>query len=200
MPAKADVHRALASILSLLVLGSMLGSVHCKTAGVAHAFMALDGTGNRKRTTFFTDTTQIWCDVQYSSGRTDLTIDVRIRATSLWDDQVQALVPVDEVIANGEMAGQVGMELVSGFQWVQLDATGSPAAAGTVPYPVGNFVCDVSLDGQPEASLPFTVEFPSCPVPPIVTGAPCAGWVKDGSACPDAFGHPCVCGGDGWQC
>lgn len=198
MPAKADVRRE--PFLFLLFVGSLLGSLHCQTAGFAHAFMALDAQGNRKRTTFFTDTNQIWCDVQYSSGRTDLTIDVQLRATSLWNDQLQALVPVDEVVANGEMTGQVGMELVTSFQWVQLDATGSPAAAGTVPYPVGTFVCDVSLDGQPKASLPFTIEFPSCPVAPAATGAPCAGWVKDGSTCPDAFGNPCVCGEGRWQC
>jgi hypothetical protein len=196
MPAKAAVRRALAPLFLVFLLGSLA----CKTAGVAHAFMALDSEGGRQRTTFFTDTNQIWCDVQYSSGRTDLTIDVQIRATSLWNDQLQTLVPVDEVIANGEVAGQVGMELVTGFQWTQVDATGSPAPAGMVPYPVGNFVCDVSLDGQPEASLPFAIEYPACPVAPAATGAPCAGWVKSGSACPDAFGNMCVCQEDGWLC
>jgi hypothetical protein len=58
----------------------------------------------------------------------------------------------------------------------------------------------VTLDGQLAASLPFTVEFPACPVPPVVDGAPCAGWVKGGSSCPDAVGHICTCAGASWKC
>ena len=162
--------------------------------------MALDANGDRKRTQFFTDTQTIWCDVEYSSGRTDLTIDVRIRATSLWDDATQAKVPVDAVVSTGELAGMQGTDSIAGFQWVVVQPGGGPAPAGTVPFPVGDFVCDVTLDGQSVASLPFDVDFPACPVPPVVTGADCSGWVEEGSVCPDAVGDPCVCSKGSWSC
>jgi hypothetical protein len=184
---------AITPILFVILVG-------CQTAGVARAYMALDGSGNRRRTTFFTDTQAIWCDVQYSSGRADVTIDVQIRSTLLFSQALQRRVPVDEVIANGEIAGQQGTELVAGFQWVQLGPGGMPVPAGSVPYPVGDYVCEVSLDGQTAASLPFTIEFPACPVPPVASGAPCAGWVANGSTCPDAFGNPCVCQDSVWAC
>ncbi len=195
MPANSFFRRVVAA--APVVLASVLG---CQTAGVANAYMALDGTGDRRRTTFFTDSQAIWCDVQYSSGRTDVTIDVRIRSTRQWSEALQELVPVDEVIANGEIQGQQGSELTSGFQWVQLGPDGTPAPSGTLPYPVGDFVCDVTLDGQDAATLPFTIAFPTCPVPPVEDGVPCAGWVAQGSRCADAFGDPCVCGPTGWAC
>jgi hypothetical protein len=174
--------------------------VACQSAGVGRAYMALDANGDRKRTQFFTDTQTVWCDVEYSSGRTDLTIDVRIRATELWDDAVQARVPVDAVLSTGEIAGMQGTGTIAGFQWVLLQPGGGPAPSGTVPFPVGNFVCDVTLDGQPVASLPFDVDFPACPVPPVVTGATCSGWVQEGSVGPDSVGDPCSCSGGVWSC
>jgi hypothetical protein len=177
-----------------------LVSASCKSAGVRHSYMALDQSGARKRTQFFTDTQTIWCDVEYSSGRTDLTIDVRIRATQVWDDALMALIPVDATLATGEVAGMQGMASIAGFQWVLDQPGGGVAPAGTIPYPVGDFVCDVTLDGEPVASLPFSVEFPTCPVPPVLNGAQCKGWVLEGSVCPDSFGLSCTCSHGVWRC
>jgi hypothetical protein len=181
-------------------LALFVSSIACQTAGIQRAYMALDGQGARKRTAFYTDTQQIWCDVDYSSGRKDLTIDATIRATSLYDPIANAVEPIDVVIAQGEAVGQTGTGNTVGFQWTQVDTTGSPASAGSVPYPVGDFVCELSLDGQVMATLPFTVSFPACPVPPVADKLPCLGWVAPNSACPDALGLPCVCRDGVWTC
>jgi hypothetical protein len=162
--------------------------------------MALDGMGARKRAAFFTDTESIWCDVDYSSGRADLTLGMRVRATRLWDDATRSMMPVDAVLAVGEIAGQQGTDLTAGFEWQLLGPDGSMVPPGTIPYPVGDFVCDVTLDGSPVASLPFTVTFPTCPVPPVVGGSPCAGWVEEGSRCTDMLGHTCRCSVGAWAC
>jgi hypothetical protein len=163
--------------------------------------MALDNTGARKRTQFFTDTQAIWCDAQYSSGRTDLTIDVELRSTALWDDATQQMVPAHVVYANGELPAQVGVGGIAAFQWVALLPNGGGTAPpGTVPYPVGDFVCDITLDGQLAASLPFTVAYPACPVPAVEENAMCAGWVEEGSLCPDAVGRECRCTEGVWTC
>jgi hypothetical protein len=162
--------------------------------------MALDGDGARKRTVFFTDTQSIWCDVDYSSGRKDVTFDAEIRAVRLWSDADAALVPADVVMAYGETAGQPGTGSTAGFEWLVQDASGSPAAEGSAPYPVGDFRCDVMMDGDVVASLPFSVEYPSCPLVPVAPGVACAGWVREGSVCPDAKGLGCVCSAGVWTC
>jgi hypothetical protein len=172
----------------------------CATAGVQRAYTALDSAGDRKRTAFFTDTQAIYCDVDYSSGRSDVTIDVRIRSTQLWSDADEQLVPVAAVLADGEVAGQEGTDNTAGFQWLLATPDGGAAATQSVPYPVGDFICDVTLDGETVASVPFTVRFPSCPVPPVAPGVACAGWVQAGSICADALGDSCTCTGGVWTC
>jgi hypothetical protein len=171
----------------------------CDTAGLQRAYMALDGSGNRRRSAFYTDTETIWCDAEYSTGRADLTIDVRIRSTQLWNEATQQIEPIAATMANGEIAAEKGTDSIAAFQWVQLLPDGSmPQMA--LPYPVGDFVCDITLDGQLAASVPFTVDFPACPVPPVIDGVSCDGWVKAGSSCPDAVGHMCTCTGGSWTC
>jgi hypothetical protein len=162
--------------------------------------MALDSEGARKRTVFFTDTQSIWCDVDYSSGRKDVTFDAEIRAVRLWSDAAAAFVPVDVVQAFGETVGQQGTGNTAGFEWLLQDATGSAVAAGSEPYPVGDFRCDLRLDGDLVASLPFSIDFPMCPLVPVVAGVACAGWVREGSLCPDATGGACACSMGVWTC
>jgi hypothetical protein len=172
----------------------------CATAGVQRAYTALDSAGARKRAAFFTDTQAIFCDVEYSSGRADLTIDVRIRSTQQWSDVGAQLVPVAAVLADGELAGQQGTDDTAGFQWVLASPDGGAAETQSMPYPVGDYVCDVTLDGETTTSVPFTVRFPACPVPPVVPGIACAGWVQPGSVCADALGDPCTCTAGVWTC
>jgi len=184
--------RRLASLAIFATAGVLFA---CQTAGVDRAYMALDENGARKRTQFFTDTQSIWCDVEYSSGRMDLTIDAVVRATQLWNDERMANVPVDVEVARGETVGKQGANNVESFEWLP-----GGQSEQTVPFPVGDFVCDLTLDGQSVASLPFTIDFPPCPVDIVTGGAPCAGWVREGSVCPGALGSPCTCTGGVWSC
>jgi hypothetical protein len=186
------------ALVGACFVGVALGA--CNTAGLDRAYTALDGMGARKRTAFFTDTASIWCDVDYSSGRADLTIGMRVRATRLWDDARHSMVPANAVLAVGEVVGQQGTDLTAGFEWQLLGPDGNAAPAGTIPYPVGDFVCDVTLDGNPVDSLPFSVSFPDCPAPPVIGGAACAGWVEGGSRCTDMLGRTCTCSAGAWEC
>src|SRR5438105_9565045 len=52
------VRLLLASVLAFAMLAPALS---CRTAGLRRAYTALDAQGNRKRTTFFTDTTGVYC-------------------------------------------------------------------------------------------------------------------------------------------
>jgi hypothetical protein len=182
------------------VVAAVACGVACATAGIQRAYTALDSAGARKRTAFFTDTQAIFCDVEYSSGRSDVTIDVRIRSTQLWNDVGAELVPVAAVLADGELGGQQGTDNTAGFQWVLASPDGGAGETQSVPYPVGDFVCDVMLDGETVTTVPFTVRYPACPVPPVAPGVSCTGWVAPGSVCADALGDPCTCSGGVWTC
>ena len=118
----------------------------------------------------------------------------------LWNDTLGTFVPVAAVLADGEVAGQQGTDNTAGFQWVLASADGGAAGTQSEPYPVGDFVCDVMLDGETVSTVPFTVRFPTCPVPPVAPGVACAGWVEAGSVCGDALGNPCTCLGGVWTC
>ncbi len=192
--------RRLRATLAMGAAAAVPLAIACQTAGLQRAYTALDGSGDRKRSEFFADTAAIWCDADYSSGRRGLTIDARIRSVRLWDPTLEDFVAVDANVADGEMVGQPGTGTTAGFQWVQLLPDGGPSDGTTTPYPVGDFVCEISLDGDLVASVPFTVRFPDCPVPPVAAGVTCAGWVRDGSTCPDAFGQTCTCAGGVWTC
>ncbi len=199
-PRRPLVGHARKRSLGLGLAVAAIGAAACATAGVQRAYMALDGAGNRKRTAFYADTQAIFCDVDYSSGRADLTIDARIRSKELWSDLAQRMIPFDAVLAGGEVAAQKGTGNTAGFQWTLVAPDAGAAQMQSVPYPVGDFDCDLILDGKLVTSVPFTVRFPACPEPPASDGFACAGWVQAGSVCPDVLGDPCTCEGGVWRC
>ncbi len=69
------------------------------------------------------------------------------------------------------------------------------------PFPVGTYVCEVSLDGELQASAPFHIDYPDpnaagqrCPTIPEVSGVPCIEWVPPSSICPGVgAGFCCTC-------
>jgi hypothetical protein len=193
--------RRLRSLLGLsAAVAALPFSGACQTAGLQRAYTALDSAGDRKRSEFFTDTAAIWCDADYSSGRRGLTIAAQIRSVRLWDPVIGDFVAVDADLADGELVGQPGTGTTVGFQWTVLLPDGGASEGTATPYPVGDFVCNVTLDGDLAASVPFTVRFPECPVPPVAAGVTCEGWVREGSTCPDVLGRPCTCAGGLWRC
>jgi hypothetical protein len=92
--------------------------------------------------------------------------------------------------------------------------TTEPAPA--IPYPAGEYACDVSLDGVFQGETIFFVDFPppasqplpggassvNCPVPPPITGVPCYNWVPCDSKCPGYDpNETCTCEPSGiWSC
>ena len=77
-----------------------------------------------------------------------------------------------------------------------------------LPYPIGNYTCEVDINGEEAGVTPFSIEFPpmnpdgtECPLVPPVNAAVCAGWVMQGATCQGFNANEtCVCDGAGWKC
>src|SRR3954453_5211053 len=70
--------------LSVVAIGCALVVLcDCRTAGLQRAYMSLDESGDRRRTTFDTQTNAIYCIGELASGRADVTVSARIRAPVL---------------------------------------------------------------------------------------------------------------------
>src|SRR4051812_33356547 len=86
----------------------------CRTAGLQRAYMALDDSGDRHRTTFDTQTKAIFCVGELASGRTDVTVSAQIRATALFDPASGQIVAANVTMAAEETApGQAEHTIVS---------------------------------------------------------------------------------------
>jgi hypothetical protein len=85
------------------------------------------------------------------------------------------------------------------------------SAPSVLPYPVGDFNCEVDVDGEIQGVTDFSILYPpkvmvngvneECPVSPPFPGAICAGWVEQGSVC-TGFDDTtlCTCDGAAWTC
>jgi hypothetical protein len=172
----------------------------CRTAGFKRVFTALDDRGDRKRTVFFTDTTAIFCVGELVSGRADVTVGSTIRATQLYDPVTDSLMPAQGVAWIGEAAPGTATDTFVSFSLVKAQSSSGTDETG-IPYQVGTYTCDLSIDGQNEDSVDFAIEFPACPVLPPSPGEPCAQWVRQGSICDGALGLSCICAASGtWSC
>lgn len=176
---------------SLLLLCLTLAG--CKTAGFKETFMALDGTGNRRREHFFVDTEEIHCIGKMASGVSDVTVTGVLRAQQLWDSRARQMRKVDAFLATEEVAPGAGKDIIVGFKM-------KPPTEGS-PYQAGEYTCELSIDGELEATVPFDIAFPECPAAPVVAGGLCEGFVLPGSRCPNTIKAECVCAESGnWEC
>ncbi|HTV19349.1 MAG TPA: hypothetical protein VMG12_11775 [Polyangiaceae bacterium] len=181
------------SILQLVTLafagcafGALLAQPACNTSGFRDAYMALDGSGNRKRDVFSTDTDAIFCVAELSSGTADVSVVARVRVWADYDPSTgEPLSRAGDVIGVEEQAPGVGADISTSF------VIEKPMGSGF--YPAGQYTCDLYLDGDLEESLPFEVRYPDCPFQPIAPAAPCAGVVLLGSECPSPAGGFCSC-------
>lgn len=190
--------RVACAVVALFALGS------CgRTAGLRRAYMSLDSQGNRQRDLFFVDSDQIYCVGEVTSGRANVTVTARIKSTKRFDLQSNSFVPYEEVYAVGEDApGKTDLKL-SAFLMPKLpgeSSSGTPPQG--VPYTAGVYACELSIDGEFQETIGFTIAYPGCPAIPVVSGATCAGWVLPNSQCPAQIpGQQCVCGAKGtWEC
>ncbi len=71
----------------LLAFATLLTGVAsaCNTAGVAYVYMSIDSAGMQPRQTFYTDSSEIFCVAVVSSGRPDVTVDVVVHQTAVFD-------------------------------------------------------------------------------------------------------------------
>jgi hypothetical protein len=186
------------AVVALVLASALIG---CNTAGFKRVFMSLDEQGSRKRTTFYTDTSTIYCVGELVSGRADVTVQSTIRAKTLYDPVSNAMLPAPGIGWLGEAApGKTEGTFVS-FELVK-SGTGAGHASEKGPYSVGNYSCELAIDGQFEDAVEFAIAFPSCPMLPPVPGQLCAGWVRERSRCEGAGARSCTCDGTSgaWQC
>ena len=176
----------------------------CRTAGFRRAYAALDAQGNRRRNLFFTDTQAIYCIGELTSGRDDVTVSAVIRSKSRYSAAGQ-LVPVVDVYGAGEQApGRTTLALAA-FTMTKApiaESSTSTVPQDALPFPAGEFVCDLSVDGVVEETVPFSIDYPACPTVPVAPTIPCRGWVQQGAVCPAATPNTsCTCAASGtWEC
>jgi hypothetical protein len=186
----ASRRRATAHCSLLLLCLTLAG---CKTAGFKETFMALDGAGNRRREHFFVDTEEIHCIGTMASGVNDVTVTGVLRAQQLWDPRVQQMRKVDAFVATEELAPGAGKDLLIDFK------VEPPTEGG--PFRAGEYTCELSIDGELEATVPFDIAFPECPAAPVSAGGLCEGFVLPGSRCPSSTKSECICAESGnWEC
>lgn len=181
-------------VLSLPPLVSLVAS--CGSGPNVDAFMALD-TGERKRTTFFTDTQNINCIASLKGSREGLTVFASVRQTQASDGKPESLTfQIGELPANKDTKVLV----------FSLAHSGNPnlvSPANADPWPTGAFTCDISVDGVVKASAPFIIQMPKCPVYPAAAGYRCGGFYPPGTVCPSAdTTQTCTCSADtgNWTC
>jgi len=191
------------AVSSLLLLASV--SSCATTARISDVYMALDGQGDRKRNVFVTDSKEIHCVIEMGIGRKGVTIEAIIRQVQAYDFASDMFYETNKVFANAEASPSPG----DGIQTLDvalkvLDATGQPQDGA--PFPPGRFVCEVSLDGAPQGSAIFNIDFPECPASTIIEGTVCGGFYKNQTVCPHygASGMTppnCQCDDiKGWHC
>ncbi len=168
----------------------------CGSGPTVDAFMALD-TGERKRTTFFTDTENINCIAQMKGSRDGLTVFATVRQTQAGDGKGEAITfQIGELPASKDTKSLV----------FSLAHAGNPnlvTAENADPWPQGAFVCEVSVDGVVKATAPFVIQMPKCPVYPAAGGYRCAGFYPPSTVCPSADATVnCTCSPDTglWVC
>ena len=179
-------------MLRCLSYALLLTTLGCDTAGFSDAYMSLDPSGRREREHFYTDTESIYCFGKLASGVEDLTVSATVRAQRLYDPVSGEPREADLFLGTEDMAPGAGEEIEISFLLEH-----EPDA----PYPAGEFVCELALDGELVESLPFQIRFPACPEAPVFTGSVCAGFVLPGARCPGALSGSCTCQSDGvWSC
>lgn len=172
------------------------------TANVSDVYISLDEDGARRRNQFTTDTANIFCMIEYSVGRKDVTIEVTIKRTNA--DGVTIVAATDihpDITKDTTKHIPLGVKVPR----FSLDENGRLKEDDEAPYEVGRYRCDVKLDGQLKSFAEFDVSFPDCPTAQIIQGSRCAGFYEIPRECPRAGNAgdqepTCSCTLKGWNC
>jgi hypothetical protein len=183
-----------------VLLAAVLGLLASACSSGAKVYMALDEQGDRKRSTFYTDTETMVCIAEIPAPRDGITVSATIRQTRTVDEKsVNVLIGVGESVPQKQVAGS-SVPKVS-FTLVHANANGA-TLTDDEPWPPGSFECEVSVDGVARGSAPFDVVIPKCPLYPAAQGVRCAGFYPvNGDPCPAADQSvQCTCKDTGWDC
>lgn len=195
-------------ILSFVVAAAALAPVAaCSSSTEArNVYMALDSVGDRPRDTFFTDTKQLFCNIDYVGQRRDTTVQARIHQISheaSWGGVVTA---GSYILGGGELAPGAGSQVVS-FSFTLVPAPGATGAQqGQLPWPIGDYRCEITINGVAQGAAPFKIIYPTCPELPPQAQSACLGFVRPAQACPATNqAVNCTCDADGplkglWNC
>jgi hypothetical protein len=182
--------RRLVGISMLLFTGAgVVGSLSTTSCGnpteVHSVYMALDGTGDRRRTHFYTDTETMFCDVDFVGDRKDLTVNAILRlvtseacpaafypvpsacpgGNALQSSWNQGLKETNTVISVIEQAPGTGANTLA-FSWAlqaQQSDAGSQSGSNSQPpppWPVGKYRCEIYVDGVLQGQSDFDVRYP----------------------------------------
>ena len=150
-----------------------------------------------------TDGTVLYCVAEVSSGREDLTVDALIRQTVAYDEAADKTTEVDIVAAIASSGPGRAQGVNVAVSLTPANADGTPNEDGA--FPVGEYLCEIYLDGELEASVPFRIDFPSCPAYAIAPNSAYQGFFRRNTTCP-RFGassldkSECKCTDGLWRC
>ena len=126
----------------------------CGSGPNVSAYMAID-TGERKRTTFYTDSENINCIAEFTGAKDGLTVFATVRQTGTVDGRAESIVfQIGELPANKDTKTLV----------FSLAHAGNPnivSPADADPWPPGSFACAIAVDGVEKATAPFTIAIPT---------------------------------------
>ena len=195
-------------VLSFVVLAAALTPVAaCGSSTEArNLYMALDASGNRPRDTFFTDTKQLFCNIDYVGQRRDTTVQARIHQVSREASWGGVVTAGSYILGGGEQVPGTGSQVVS-FAFTLVPAPGSTGEPqGQLPWPIGDYRCEITVNGVSEGAAPFRIIYPTCPELPPTPRSSCIGFVRPAQACPATNqAVNCTCDADGplkglWNC
>jgi hypothetical protein len=186
------------SLVALTTLASLAAppvSLGCGShSDIQEVYTALDAAGDRKRTTFYTDSINIFCDADFATSKRGVTVRGLIRATKLDGKSRNVFIAQEEIALNA------GKQTIS-FELKKLGAEADGVKPEDIPWPSGEFTCEIYENGQLEGTTNFKIVTPECPDGPAFVDQLCKGFYPEGALCPGAEkGSVCTCGGGGlWE-
>lgn len=178
-------------------VGFLVASTGCLgTQQVRQIFMGLDGSGARVRDQFFTDTTQIFCNVVFAGVDPDMTVTATFEQLSgeptLFDGSNQ-IGPVAHIWVSGEQAAQKGEQILS----YAMAPPQAVSGGAKLPFPVGDWKCVVNVNGENAGETKFKILYPTPDCPPSGVASPndnCTAYQLN-AQCPSSgnFNNPTAC-------
>jgi hypothetical protein len=224
------LRRLLPRALSLGIIGLACASTFSCGAGseVRKVYMALDSTGERTRTEFYSDSTEFFCNVDYVGAQRNTTVYAVIRRVATLKDadkpgeayNIEG--KTDDVLAVGEAAPGT-LKGTIGFQIGRPKPTDPNAMDQELPFARGLYDCEIYVNRDPlpnrDPNAPvadvkkapngvsrFAVRWPpgECPIGYAKAGTKCAGfWPQHGTTCRGLTAtQKCTCGLQSglWEC